>query len=116
MTRMTKAAAHIVKADPAFRRIVDTSPPLEHRPEADSAFESLLTAIVSQQLAGAAARSIHGRLIAVLGGPPVAPETVLAADPEAMRGAGLSGTSWPRSSISPPNSSTARCRRTTWTA
>ena len=46
MTRMTKAAAHIVKADPAFRRIVDTSPPLEHRPEADSAFESLLTAIV----------------------------------------------------------------------
>lgn len=91
MSRMTKAAAHIVKADSAFRRIIDTSPAMELRPEAGSAFESLLTAIVSQQLAGAAARSIHGRLIATLGGAPVAPETVLAADPEAMRAAGLSG-------------------------
>jgi DNA-3-methyladenine glycosylase II len=87
---MSAAAAHIVKADPAFRRIVETSPPRELRPESGSAFESLLSAIVFQQLAGAAARSIHGRLIAVLGGEPVAPEAVLAADPEAMRGAGLS--------------------------
>jgi DNA-3-methyladenine glycosylase II len=91
MSRMSAAAARIVRADPAFRRIVETSPPMEPRPEAGSAFESLLSAIVSQQLAGAAARTIHGRLIAVLGGEPVAPETVLAADPEAMRGAGLSG-------------------------
>jgi DNA-3-methyladenine glycosylase II len=90
MTRLSAAAAHILKADPAFRWIVDTSPAMELRPEADSAFESLLTAIVSQQLAGAAARAIHGRLVTVLGGPPVAPEAVLAADPEAMRGAGLS--------------------------
>jgi DNA-3-methyladenine glycosylase II len=88
---MSAAAAHIVKADPAFRRIIETSPAMEVRPEADSAFESLLSAIVSQQLAGAAARAIHGRLIAVLGGAPVAPEAVLTADPEAMRGAGLSG-------------------------
>jgi DNA-3-methyladenine glycosylase II len=91
MSRMSAAAAHIVKADPAFRRIVETSPAMELRPESGSAFESLLSAIVSQQLAGAAARTIHGRLIAVLGGEPVAPEAVLAADPVAMRGAGLSG-------------------------
>ena len=60
------------------------------RPEAGSAFESLLSAIVFQQLAGAAARAIHGRLVTVLGGEPVAPEAVLAAKPEAMRAAGLS--------------------------
>jgi DNA-3-methyladenine glycosylase II len=90
MTRMSAAVAHLVKADPAFRRIVETSSAMEVRPEAGTAFESLLSAIVSQQLAGAAARTIHGRLIATLGGEPVAPETVLSTDPEAMRAAGLS--------------------------
>jgi DNA-3-methyladenine glycosylase II len=89
MTRMA-AAAHIIKVDPAFRRIVDTSPTMTVRPEAGSAFESLLSAIVFQQLAGAAARTIHGRLVAALGGAPVAPESVLAANPETMRAAGLS--------------------------
>src|SRR5580704_7739658 len=91
MTRRSAAVAHIVKADPAFRRVVETSEPMDVRPEARSAFESLLSAIVYQQLAGAAARAIHGRLVAVLGGEPVAPEAVLAANPETMRAAGLSG-------------------------
>jgi 3-methyladenine DNA glycosylase/8-oxoguanine DNA glycosylase len=91
VTRISKAAAHIVKADPAFRRIVDTSAPLHVQPEDGSPFESLLSAIVFQQLAGAAARTIHARVVAVLGGAPVSPESVLAAQPEALRGAGLSG-------------------------
>jgi DNA-3-methyladenine glycosylase II len=82
----------VSRMNAAFRRIVDTSAAMELRPESGSAFESLLSAIVSQQLAGAAARTIHGRLIAVLGGEPVAPEAVLNADPAAMRSAGLSGT------------------------
>jgi DNA-3-methyladenine glycosylase II len=90
MTRRSAAVAHIVKADPAFRRVVETTAAMELRPEARSAFESLLSAIVFQQLAGAAARAIHGRLVAVLGGAPVAPEAVLAANPETMRAAGLS--------------------------
>ena len=45
---------------------------------------------MAQQLAGAAARAIHGRLIAALGGAPVSPEAVLATNPETMRAAGLS--------------------------
>jgi len=90
MTRLSAAAAHIVKADPAFRRVVETSVPMDVRPRAGSAFESLLSAIVFQQLAGAAARAIHGRLVTALGGEPVAPEAVLAAKPETMRAAGLS--------------------------
>jgi DNA-3-methyladenine glycosylase II len=90
LTKLDAATAHIVKADPAFRRVVETSPAMQLRPEAASAFESLLSAIVFQQLAGAAARTIHARLVAALGGAPVAPEAVLAANPETMRAAGLS--------------------------
>jgi DNA-3-methyladenine glycosylase II len=90
MTRLSAGAAHLVKVDPAFRGVVETSVTMEVRPEAGSAFESLLTAIVFQQLAGAAARTIHGRLVAALGGAPVAPDAVLAANPETMRAAGLS--------------------------
>jgi DNA-3-methyladenine glycosylase II len=91
MTRLSRTAAYIVQADPAFRRIVDTSPEMDLKPEDGSHFESLLSAIVFQQLAGAAARTIHGRVVAVLGGAPVAPERVLTASPEALRAAGLSG-------------------------
>ncbi|HXM70898.1 MAG TPA: DNA-3-methyladenine glycosylase 2 family protein [Thermoanaerobaculia bacterium] len=90
MTRLSAAAAHIVKVDPAFRRVVETSVTMDVRPPTGSAFESLLSAIVFQQLAGAAARAIHGRLVAALGGEPVVPEAVLAAKPETMRAAGLS--------------------------
>jgi DNA-3-methyladenine glycosylase II len=89
VSRMNRAAAHVVRADPAFRRIVETTGGMELRPEAESPFEALLSAIVFQQLAGAAARTIHGRVVTVLGGV-VAPESVLAAKPEALRAAGLS--------------------------
>ena len=90
MTKLPAPAAHIVKGDPAFRDVVERSIAMELRPEAGSAFESLLSAIVSQQLAGAAARTIHARLVASVGGAPVAPEAVLATNPETMRAAGLS--------------------------
>ena len=116
MTRLNAAAAHIVKVDPKFRRIVDTTPPMTVRPEAGSAFESLLSAIVFQQLAGAAARAIHGRLVTALGGEPVAPEAVLAAKPEThARSRPFRPTSWRRSSILRRSSSTGPSRRTTST-
>ena len=90
MTGLDTATRHIVKADPAFRRVAETNQPMAFRRESGSAFESLLSAIVFQQLAGAAARAIHGRLVTALGGEPVAPETVLSANPETLRAAGLS--------------------------
>lgn len=52
-------------------------------------FVYLVRAIVYQQLAGAAARTIHGRVSAALGGD-VSPASVLAAPDEALLGAGLS--------------------------
>lgn len=50
---------------------------------------TLVRAITFQQLAGPAARSIHGRLLAALGGE-VTAERLLALPDEAMRAAGLS--------------------------
>ena len=50
---------------------------------------SLVRAITYQQLAGAAARAIHGRLLAALDGD-VTAERLLALPDEALRGAGLS--------------------------
>ena len=57
---------------------------------ASDRFASLAEIIVYQQLAGRAAATIHGRLVAVLGGE-VTPERVLAASPELLASAGLSG-------------------------
>jgi DNA-3-methyladenine glycosylase II len=53
-------------------------------------FAELVRAICFQQLAGAAARTIHGRLELALEGD-VTPEAVLALPVETMRAAGLSG-------------------------
>jgi len=52
-------------------------------------FAYLARAIVYQQLAGAAARTIHGRFVDALGGD-VTPRRVARASDEALRGAGLS--------------------------
>jgi DNA-3-methyladenine glycosylase II len=58
---------------------------------ADSHFHSLARAIVSQQLALAAARTIHDRVKALSSGPRFPrPEELLALRPELLRGAGLS--------------------------
>ncbi|MBE0618291.1 MAG: DNA-3-methyladenine glycosylase 2 family protein [Proteobacteria bacterium] len=55
----------------------------------EPAFEYLTRAIVYQQLAGAAASTIHGRFVAAVGGT-VTPGRVLRAPEVALRGAGLS--------------------------
>ena len=54
-----------------------------------SPFAALVQAIVYQQLAGPAARAIHGRLIAALDGG-VEPEAMLALSDETLRSVGLS--------------------------
>ncbi len=75
--------------DPVFGPWLDVlSPPAIPR-RRRSAFAALASIIVHQQLAGAAARAIHGRFVEALGGR-VRAETVLATHPERLRGAGLS--------------------------
>lgn len=75
--------------DPSFGPLVRTVGPVLLRPSRGAPFESLAAAIVYQQLAGKAARTIHGRFVRALDGQ-VRPDTVLAAPEEELRGAGLS--------------------------
>ena len=72
-----------------MRRLVAEAGPARVGPPAGTHFETLVRAVVYQQLAGAAAAAIHGRLIAAMGGE-VTPERLLALPAEALRSAGLS--------------------------
>jgi len=83
------AATVLAERDPILRRLVSAAGlPRPHRPSADH-FASLVTSVLHQQLAGAAATAIHGRLLVALGGE-VTPERVLSLPPDAFRSAGLS--------------------------
>lgn len=82
-------ATERLKADPAFGPVVEAVGPVQLRPPRGAPFASLVAAITYQQLAGAAARTIHGRVVDVLGGE-VEPATVLAAADNGLRAAGLS--------------------------
>jgi len=84
------AAAILAERDPVLRRLVDEAGPARVPPPTETHLATLVRAIVYQQLAGAAAAAIHGRLIAALGGE-VAPERLLSLPPETLRSVGLSG-------------------------
>jgi DNA-3-methyladenine glycosylase II len=56
-----------------------------------SHFAALAESILYQQLAGAAARAIHGRFVALFDGD-LSPQAVLAVAPRRLRAAGLSGS------------------------
>jgi 3-methyladenine DNA glycosylase/8-oxoguanine DNA glycosylase len=66
------------------------APRLGRGAAANARFAALASSIAYQQLAGRAAATIWARVEAVVG-EPFTPEAVLASDPEALRGAGLSG-------------------------
>src|SRR5260370_12487683 len=88
--RSDKAAAEVLsERDLVLRRLVAEAGPPQVSPSTETHFEALVRAILYQQLAGAAARAIHGRLIAALGGE-VTPEQLLAVSSQTLRSAGLS--------------------------
>jgi 3-methyladenine DNA glycosylase/8-oxoguanine DNA glycosylase len=81
----------LARQDPAFGPLVEALGPADLRRgrARRTHFAELVRAICYQQLAGAAARTIHGRLEVALGGHPT-PESVLALTAEEMRAVGLS--------------------------
>jgi DNA-3-methyladenine glycosylase II len=83
-------AKALAERDPILRRLVDQHGLPEVSPPGDSRFGALVRAIVYQQLAGAAARAIHGRLIAAVSSD-LTPEHLLALSDEVVRQVGLSG-------------------------
>ena len=90
MTETDPGIKHIVSVDPAYARFIEAVGPFNPRPPDADAFNSLARAIVFQQLAGAAARAIHGRFAALFDGHPTA-EAILRTPIDQLRGVGLSG-------------------------
>jgi DNA-3-methyladenine glycosylase II len=90
-----RGTAHLRRADPVLRELIDSVDGLAPRRGAPDRpadhYGALLRAIVGQQLSTKAARSIYGRLTERFGGRTPTPEEVLADDPEQLRAAaGLS--------------------------
>jgi DNA-3-methyladenine glycosylase II len=93
--RYATARKHLREADPVLAALIDKHPDFDPRawmtglPKMD-AFGALLFQIVGQQLSVIATRAIVARLRALFGGNLPTAREILEADPEAIRGAGLS--------------------------
>src|ERR1700722_7268357 len=85
-----EAMAHLRAVDPILVPLIDAVGPIEI-PLPRERFASLGRAIIFQQLAGAAARTIHDRFVALFPGRRFpTPRQVLDATPEDLRRVGLS--------------------------
>jgi DNA-3-methyladenine glycosylase II len=83
------AARILAERDPVIARLLAEAGPPRVRQFPEPPFAALVRAIVYQQLAGAAAAAIHGRLVAVLGGD-VQPHSLVALSDETFRMVGMS--------------------------
>ena len=86
---MGHAVTHLREADPVLRRIIERIGPCRLRVYRDPHFPHLVSTICYQQLAGAAAAAIHGRVVALCEGAP-RPSVILAKTDMELRAAGLS--------------------------
>jgi DNA-3-methyladenine glycosylase II len=85
-----EAAEILASRDPVLAGLIDAAGPIRISRRTGSHFAGLVEAIVYQQLAGAAARAIHGRLVAALHDE-IEPEGLLALSDKTLRAVGLSG-------------------------
>lgn len=85
------ATEAVSAADPVMAAFIRRTGPYAPRAGVGDHFGSLARAICYQQLAGRAAAAIHRRVAEVVGGR-LTPDAILAAGPEALRSAGLSGS------------------------
>jgi DNA-3-methyladenine glycosylase II len=88
-TSYAEAAEILAGRDPVLADLIAAAGPIRISRSRTTHFAALVEAIVYQQLAGAAARAIHGRLVAALNGD-VEPEALLSLSDETLRAAGLS--------------------------
>ena len=85
-----EAAAILATRDPVLASLIAAAGPIRFRRSKLSPFAALVQATVYQQLAGAAANAIHGRLVVALD-EQVEPERLLALSDQALRSVGVSG-------------------------
>jgi DNA-3-methyladenine glycosylase II len=83
------AAELLASRDPVLAALIKAGGPIRIGRRTGSHFAGLVEAIVYQQLAGPAARAIHGRLVSALDDD-VQPEALLALSDETLRAVGLS--------------------------
>jgi DNA-3-methyladenine glycosylase II len=93
--RDAAALESLRRADPVIAALIDANP--DHDPDAwlqrlprMDPFGVLIFQVIGQQLSVAVTRTMLGRLMDRFGGHLPSPEQLLAADPESIRGAGLS--------------------------
>jgi DNA-3-methyladenine glycosylase II len=86
---LRRAERHLRRADPVLASIVDRIGPCRLVVGRDPHFPRLVRIICYQQIAGAAATAIHGRVVALCGGRP-RPRVLLAKTDAELRQAGLS--------------------------
>src|SRR5947208_8724166 len=89
-TAFSTAAAEVGRRDRVMANLIQRTSPFHLPRPSRGRFAALAESILHQQLAGAAARAIHGRFVALFDGDP-SPEAVLAVPPRKLRAAGLSG-------------------------
>src|SRR5438094_5365157 len=85
-----QAAAFLARHDRVMANLMKRTGPSHPPRPSRGHFAALAESILHQQLAGAAARAIHGRFVALFDGD-LSPEAVLAVPPRKLRAAGLSG-------------------------
>ena len=88
-TVAAQAAAHLSQVDPVLREVIARAGPCTIRPHHDY-YQSLVDAIISQQLSVHAARAIENRFRDLFGGHFPAAEEILTTDVETLRGIGFS--------------------------
>ncbi len=87
---LRRAEAHLDAGCPHMRRLIRACGPCALRLEPDP-FRMLVGSITSQQISGAAARSIRARLRKRVGPPGITPASIRACGERELRGAGYSG-------------------------
>lgn len=89
---MSSALAHLRAVDPVLGAVIDRVGPYRVRATHQGThYAAVLHSIVYQQLSGAAAATIHGRVLALFGGREPTPRALLKISDATLRAAGLSG-------------------------
>src|ERR1700680_1895245 len=90
-TEVVRGTRLVARRDPAMARLIKAAGPMEMRDAFDDNFAALVRSIMYQQLAGAAAATIHGRFLKLVPDG-LSPTAVLALPDGSMRAAGVSGS------------------------
>jgi DNA-3-methyladenine glycosylase II len=89
-TSLSAAAGEVARRDKVMAQLMERTGPFRLPKPTKDHFAALAESILYQQLAGAAAATIHRRFVALFDGD-LSPEAVLALPEDRLRGAGLSG-------------------------